>query len=129
MQLASNAASRAQRKRGCSSDLQAFEATAALLLAADPSVTQLQDATSEQRRELVQRVRELTTHAIRIDRRWILRASFIWWSGDERSSAAQAARVIVADLSRIYGMEIDLQDYVTDRKVTDSTLRFQAVLQ
>lgn len=110
-------------------DLQAFEATAALLLAADPSVTQLQDASSQQRRELVQRVRELTTHAIRIDRRWILRASFIWWSGDERSSAAQAGRAIVADLSRIYGMEIDLQDYVTDSKVTDSTLRFQAVLQ
>lgn len=110
-------------------DLQAFESAAARLLAADPSITELQDADSEQRRELVQHVRELTTHAIRIDRRWTLRASFVWWSANERSSAAQAARAVVADLSRIYGMEIELRDYVSDSKVTDSTLRFRALLQ
>lgn len=110
-------------------DQKAFEDAAARLLASDPSVAALQDDSSQERRALAQLVRELTERAIRIDRQWTLHASFVWWSADESSSSAQAARAVVADLSRLFGRNIELVDYRSDRNVTDSTLRFTARLQ
>tara|TARA_R110002072_G_scaffold4174_9_gene29636 strand:- start:23127 stop:24806 length:1680 start_codon:yes stop_codon:yes gene_type:complete len=115
---------------GCTDlDLQAFQEAAARLLAADPKVALLQDANSEERRTLVQLVRELTMHAIRIDRNFTLQASFVSWSDDTSSSDAQAARAVVADLSRIYGMDIQLSEYVANTGATDSLLRFTAKLR
>lgn len=115
---------------GCiDKDQRAFDQTAAQLLAASATVTKLADADSEARRLMTQWLRDLNAQAARLHRPWQMHASFVWWSADASSSAAQAARATVAELSRGYGMPIELRDYVSDAGVTDGTLRFHASLQ
>lgn len=110
-------------------DMLAYEATAARLHALDPAIQDLEKPDGDARRKLAQLVRELTEQAIRIDRRWSLHATFVWWSAAENSTAARAARAVVADLSRAMGLHIELGDYVSDAAVAHGTLRFSAKLR
>lgn len=110
-------------------DLTAFEQLAQLLLASNPPVAQLAVADSAALRTLTQTVRELNVLATRLNRPWNMHANFAWWSADATSTAAQTARATVADLSRRFGMPIELRDYTSDTSLRDATLRFTAKLE
>jgi hypothetical protein len=110
-------------------DLSAFEQLAQQLFASNPPIAQLSVTDSEALRTLTQTLRELNVLATRLNRPWTMHANFAWWSADTTSTAAQAARATVADLSRRFGMPIELRDYTSDTSLRDATLRFTAKLQ